>query len=248
VLAALQLHSRPGHQRHRRSVHRHVLLRPLAAGLAAVGLLLTGCGGSGGDGGDQRLIAALGDSITAGNPGYDPDPATRRRLGLGNNPESQWEWWAERKHPDLEFRNCGVRGERTDEIASRLEDCSSGADAVVIQGGTNDVVEGVPVRAAARNLRRMVEAARAENLDVALADVLPLNPAHPAADRPIAELNRRIEGIAAAEHVRLLPFHETLQDPDHPGLIERAWTADGIHPSVAGYRRLGELAFSPPGG
>jgi lysophospholipase L1-like esterase len=24
------------------------------------------------------------------------------------------------------------------------------------------------------------------------------------------------------------------------------WTADGIHPSVEGYRRLGELAFQPP--
>jgi lysophospholipase L1-like esterase len=25
------------------------------------------------------------------------------------------------------------------------------------------------------------------------------------------------------------------------------WNADGIHPSVEGYRRLGELAFRPPG-
>jgi hypothetical protein len=24
------------------------------------------------------------------------------------------------------------------------------------------------------------------------------------------------------------------------------WTADGIHPSVEGYRRRGELAYQPP--
>jgi len=110
----------------------------------------------------------------------------------------------------------------------------TGADAVVIQGGTNDLVEGFPVGAAARNLRRMVEAAKAENLGVALADVLPLNAEHPAADPLIAALNRRIDRIAAAEHVRLLQFHEALGEPDHPGLMRREWTVDGLHPSVAG--------------
>jgi lysophospholipase L1-like esterase len=28
--------------------------------------------------------------------------------------------------------------------------------------------------------------------------------------------------------------------------MKAEWTADGIHPSVEGYRRLGELAFEPP--
>ena len=213
--------------------------------MAVAALPLIGCGGTS-DGGGHRLVAALGDSISAGNPGYDPHPSTRRSLGLGDDPKSQWEWWAEQKHPELEFRNCGVRGERTGEIMRRLRDCASGADAVVVQGGTNDLVEGVPVSTAAANLRRIVEAAKAASLGVALADVLPLNTVHPRADPLIAALNRRIRGIAATEHVRLLPFHAVLEDPDHPGLMPRRWTADGIHPSVAGYRRLGELAFSPP--
>ena len=42
-----------------------------------------------------------------------------------------------------------------------------------------------------------------------------------------------------------LPFHDTLEDPEHPGRMKPEWTdPDGDHPSVAGYRRLGELAFS----
>jgi acyl-CoA thioesterase I len=193
------------------------------------------------------LVAALGDSITAGNPGYDPRPENRQRLGLGNDPESQWEWWAQREHPDLEFRNCGARGERTDEIARRFDDCVLGADAVVIQGGINDLAQGRPPQAVLANLRGMVRAANEEDLDVAIADLLPYDPA-PQVDRVIDRLNRRIEAIARSSGATYLPFHRVLEDPDHPGLMKQAWTADGIHPSVEGYRRLGELAFQPPSG
>lgn len=45
----------------------------------------------------------------------------------------------------------------------------------------------------------------------------------------------------------MLPFHDTLEDPAEPGVMREDWTADGDHPSVEGYRRLGEIAFSLPG-
>ena len=190
-------------------------------------------------------MAAVGDSITAGNPGYDPHPELRRQLGLGNDPESQWEFWAQREHPDLEFRNCGGRGERTDEIETRFEECVTGADAVVIQGGINDLAGGFPPQAMLANLRGMVRAAKEENLDVAIADVLPYGPA-PQADPVIDELNLRIAAMARTTGATVLPFHRVLEDPDHQGRMKAEWTADGIHPSVEGYRRLGELAFKPP--
>jgi len=192
------------------------------------------------------LIAALGDSITAGNPGYDPSPQVRKRLGLGSDPESQWEYWAQRDHPDLEFRNCGVRGERTDQIARRFEECVTGADGVGIQGGINDLATGASPRAVLANLGGMVRAAKDEALDVALADVLPYGPA-PQADAEIDRLNRQIAELGRSGGVTVLPFHRVLEDPDHPGRMKRKWTADGIHPSVEGYRRLGELAFQSPG-
>jgi acyl-CoA thioesterase I len=191
-------------------------------------------------------VAAIGDSITAGSPGYDPHPELRRRLGLGNDPQSQWEYWAQRQHPDLEFRNCGARGERTDEIARRFQDCVAGADAVVVQGGINDLADGSPPQAVLANLRGMVRAASEANIDVAVADVLPYGPA-PQADRLIDELNREIAAMAREAGATVLPFHRTLEDAEHPGRMEASWTADGIHPSVEGYRRLGELAFQPPG-
>jgi lysophospholipase L1-like esterase len=205
-----------------------------------------GCGGGGGGGDDQRVVAAIGDSITAGNPGYDPHPEIRRQLGLGDDPRSQWEYWAHREHPELEFRNCGGRGERTDEIRRRLADCTSGADAVVIQGGINDLATGVQPQTVLANLRSMVRLANEEELHVAVADLLPYGPA-PQADPAIDALNRRIAAMARDLGATPLAFHRVLEDPAHPGVMRRDWTADGIHPSVEGSRRLGELAFRPPG-
>ena len=83
-------------------------------------------------------------------------------------------------------------------------------------------------------------------LTVAIADVLPWNNGHPAADEPIAGLNAADRRIAARRGIPLLPFHDTLEDPGRPGLMRTEWTADGDHPSVEGYRRLGELAYRPP--
>jgi lysophospholipase L1-like esterase len=192
------------------------------------------------------VIAAIGDSITAGNPGYDPDPGMRTSLGLGNNPESQWEYWAQREHPDLQIRNCGVRGQSTNEIAQRFEQCTQGADGVVIQGGINDLREGIPGAVVLANLRGMIRAAKELNLDVAVADLLPYGPA-PQADPIIDRLNCEIEGMARRERVTVLHFHRVLEDAQHPGRMRPGWTADGIHPSVKGYRRLGGMAFQPPG-
>ena len=121
----------------RLSVHVYVLLALLAAG----------CGRE--DGGKvatvnaegEIVVAALGDSINAGSPAWDPDPAVREQIGAALDPQSQWEYWASQADPRLRFRNCGVYGERTDQIAARLEECAEGADVLVVQGGINDIAQ-----------------------------------------------------------------------------------------------------------
>ena len=104
------------------------------------------------------LVAALGDSITAGSPLWDPDPAVRDQIGPDLDEHSQFEYWASKADPALDFRNCGVFGERTDEIAQRLQECADGADALIIQGGINDIAQGLPPSSrAAGSLRGMVD-------------------------------------------------------------------------------------------
>ena len=192
------------------------------------------------------IVAALGDSITAGSPLWDPDPAVRRRIAAALDERSQWEWWAAQADPDLEFVNCGVYGERAEEIERRLERCAAGAAVLVVQGGINDVAQGLQVEPAAEALRRMVRDGRGLGLRVVLADVLPWNNGWPAAEGPIRRLNELVRAIGAEERVPILPFHDTLEDPARPGRMRADWTSDGDHPSVAGYRRLGELAFRLP--
>jgi lysophospholipase L1-like esterase len=195
---------------------------------------------------DRIRVSALGDSITAGNPGWDPDPA--RRPFEGDDPESQYLYWAARADPRIEFRNHGVGGETTAEIVRRFDDAAADADVLVVQGGINDVVHGLDLEEAAANLRGLVRRARALGLGVVVPNVLPWNKGWPGADPKIRRLNELIAAIGAAEDVVVLPFYETLDDPDRPGRMREEWTPDGNHPSVAGHRRLGEVAFRlPPG-
>jgi lysophospholipase L1-like esterase len=208
-------------------------------------LLLAGCGASTAER-ETTHVATLGDSITAGSPGYDPDPLQRDTLGFGADEKSQWQSWAHKAHPDLSFRNCGVYGERTDEIAARLDECAKGAQVLIVQGGINDIAQGRPVDPAAATLRRMVERGKQLGLRVAITELLPWNNGYPEADRPIRRLNELIRAIGREEDVPVLPFYATLEDAQHPGRMREEWTSDGDHPSVAGYRLLGERAFSLP--
>jgi len=155
---------------------------------------------------------------------------------------SQWEYWAARIEPRLEFRNRGAYGERTDEIMARLEGCIPGADLLVVQGGINDIAQGRSVDDAAANLRAMVRRGKELGLRVVIVDVLPWNNGWPDAEPKIRRLNALIAELARDEGILLLPFHDTLEDPDRLGRMRAEWTSDGDHPSVEGYRRLGEVA------
>ena len=191
------------------------------------------------------VVAALGDSITAGSPLWDPDPAVRARIGASADPESQFGYWAQLRLKGTRFRNCGVFGERTDEIASRLDDCAKGAKVLIVQGGINDIAQGRPAAEAARNLRGIVEEGRSRGLRVALAEVLPWNNGYPAAARPIRELNRAIGRIGRERRVPVYRWYSKLEDPSRPGRMKAVWTIDGDHPSVTGYRRLADEVRLP---
>ena len=200
------------------------------------------------------LVAALGDSIAAGSPLWDPSARVRASMGAAVNPESEFEYWASKADPRLRFRNCGVFGERTGEIARRLDDCARGASVLIVQGGINDIARApsggrrVLARAvgrAERNLLAMVRRGKRMGLRVLLANVLPWNNGYPLAVAPINTLNRGIDAIGRREHVPILDFYGTLEDPNQIGQMRPDWTIDGDHPSIAGYALLGEHAVAP---
>jgi lysophospholipase L1-like esterase len=184
----------------------------------------------------MTVVACLGDSITEGSPYWD----ARRQEG---DPTGQWQYWAALAHPEIEFRNHGILGERTDEIAARFDEAAASGEMLLVQGGINDIAQGRSVEEAAERLRDLVLRGLARGLPVGVCDVLPWNNGWPGTEPSIRELNARIAAIG----VPLLPFHDTLEDPDRPGRMKAEWcNEDGDHPSIAGYRRLGEHAFRLP--
>jgi len=192
----------------------------------------------------KLVVTALGDSITAGAPLWDPDPSVRERA-QSTDERSQWMYWAQAKYPHLVFRNHGVNTQETSEIAERLDHAVRGADALVIQGGVNDLVHGKSADRALGNLDAMVLQGQALDLRVAIAEVIP-NDNYDDILPGIAQINRELRAIAADRAVPLLPFHAALDDPDRPGRIRPGCTDDGNHPNIDGHRRIGELGFQLP--
>jgi len=191
------------------------------------------------------VVAVAGDSISAGSPLWDPDPDVRAQIPAPDE-RSQWQWWASRADDRLDFRTTAVYGERTDQIARRLDLVLADADVLVVQGGINDVVQRRPVQEAARNLEAMLGRGRAAGLALAVTDVLPWNNADARATEGIARLNELIGETAARRGAILLPFHDTLADPADPRRMGAGLTDDGDHPSIEGHRLLGERAFRLP--
>jgi lysophospholipase L1-like esterase len=191
----------------------------------------------------HTIVGALGDSITAGTPFWDPNPRVREEIGAALDERHAWPYWAEQANPALSIRNHGVNTERTDQIALRLEDALAGASVLVVQGGINDIAQGRAADETIDDLRRMIRRGREAGARVLLTNVLPWNNGFPGTEPLIRALNARIARLALDEDVPLLDFYATLEDPDRPGRMREEWTSEGDHPSLRGYRRLGELAF-----
>jgi lysophospholipase L1-like esterase len=213
-------------------------------------------GSSSASGRPGPLVATLGDSITAGWPRWDPDPKwrawLRRNWHRKMTRRSQYQFWADRLKPRLRFRNCGVPGERTDQISPRLDGCARNANVLLIQGGTNNLLQAfkgelprTPVEEvgfASAGLRGMVVAARRAGVRrVLLADVLPIEKTTRAQAAKVRRLNRAIRGIGRDKNVEIVPFFATLSAHGNPGRFAAGANADKVHPSVTGYRMLGRV-------
>jgi lysophospholipase L1-like esterase len=187
------------------------------------------------------VVAVAGDSISAGSPLWDPDPAVRARITAPDE-RSQWQWWAAQADPRLEFRTTAVYGERTDQIKRRLDFVLDGADVLVVQGGINDLAQRQLPEVAALQIAAMLNRGRKAGLALAVADVLPWNNGDEQAKVDILCLNDLLGHLS----VTILPFHDTLADPANPGHMRAGLTDDGDHPSIEGHRLLGERAFRLP--
>ena len=182
-------------------------------------------------------IVALGDSTTAGTPGFR-SPLESPPDGAGNV-QSQYAYWLAAARPSWRVLNRGINGQRTDQIAARFERdvVNVRPDAVIIIAGVNDVYQGRGVDAVTAALEDMYERARNAALPVVAGSIIPFNTAtadHNARMRAVNEWIR-----AYAIRVPGVTFSDTRAAAADPGAPDRLVSSpDNLHPSPDGYRRM----------
>lgn len=194
-------------------------------------------------------IVALGDSTTAGTPAF-LSPVESPPEGRGDV-ESQYAWWLVRLQPSWEVLNRGVNRERTDQIAARFERdvIEARPDLVIIIGGVNDIYDGAGADHAIAHLSAMYDRARAAGITVVAGTILPFNSATAAHNAQMREVNAWILGRATASAADdgspgffIADTRAAVARAGDPDLL--ASTPDGLHPDVAGYRKMAE-ALAP---
>jgi lysophospholipase L1-like esterase len=183
-------------------------------------------------------IVALGDSTTAGTPGFR-SPLEAPPGGAGN-PESQYAYWMVKLRPDWTVLNRGVNGEGSGEILERMprDVLSRKPDLVVILAGVNDVYRGRGVPQVRSNLSAMYAKARTAGIQVVAATILPYNSMARRPAEAMEELNLWIARTAKDSGYVYCDTHALASDPMNPNRL--AASPDGLHPDVNGYRRMGE--------
>jgi len=188
-------------------------------------------------------IVALGDSTTAGTPGFK-SPIEAPPNGEGNE-ESQYAYWLMRAHPDWRVLNRGVNGERSDQIAARFarDVAQNSPRVVVVVAGVNDIYQGRAADVVVRELDAMYDAARRAGIAVVAGTILPYNTATPDANRRMHAVNEWIRTRAASDDVPI--FCDTRMAVATPGDRDRLVSSpDDLHPSPEGYRLMA-LALEP---
>jgi lysophospholipase L1-like esterase len=222
--------------------------RRIQCGLILASFALTACsqhkvnspahqppGFKSGDQTEAILYLALGDStgigLGAGNGGGYVDRLLQQIQQL---------------RPGSRLINLSEAGATTNDVNRQLSNYSGASPSLVTLGiGVNDVMQGVDETEFASNYEKILVQLKKFgaptviiNLpDVSLAPALPESMRKQLHDR-ILRFNTRIEEIAGRYAVSLIDFYRTSQEilPTHPEFF----SADGFHPSDAGYKFLAD--------
>ena len=187
-------------------------------------------------------IVALGDSTTAGSPGFH-SPLEAPPDGAGD-PRSQYGYWITQRHPEWRVLNKGVWGQRSDQMLARFDRdvVAESPDVVIILAGINDLYQGLPVDAVKWQLQQLYERAQLYRIPVVACTILPYNEATAEALTDMQQLNQWIQETAAKRGLAFCDTAAAVENPQFPGLLRG--TPDGLHPDVEVYRHIGE-ALTP---
>src|SRR5437879_3030799 len=184
-------------------------------------------------------IVGLGDSTTAGTPGFR-SPLEAPPNGEGN-PESQYAFWMMRSHPEWSVLNRGINGQTAEEIRARLsrDVLQIRPDYAIILAGVNDIFGGRRAESVERHLAAMYTDVLDAGIVPVAATVLPYNSATARASGDILTLNAWIENLTKVLGILFCDTHAAVADPTDSNRLRGS--RDGLHTDVAGYRAMGEV-------
>ena len=184
-------------------------------------------------------IVALGDSTTAGTPGWK-SPLEAPPAGTGDE-TSQYAYWLMQAHPEWTVFNRGVNGERSDEIRGRFERDVVAANpaVVVIIAGVNDVYQGRPAADVIAQLRLRYARAAEAGIRVVAGTIIPYNTATPDQNARMREINDWIRQHAdTVSGVAFVDTRAAAAAADNPDRLFES--PDQLHPTAAVYRRMAD--------
>ena len=187
----------------------------------------------------QLTIVAMGDSTTAGTPGWK-SRVEAPPSGAGEE-KSQYAYWLMQAHPEWMVMNHGVNGERSDQIRGRIERdvVDLAPQAVVVIAGVNDVYQGREAQHVIEQLVAMYERATRVGIRVVAGTIVPYNTATPEQNGRMREINEWIRRFATdTTQIDFADTRSAVADSDDSDRL--AESPDGLHPSPEGYRRMAE--------
>jgi lysophospholipase L1-like esterase len=179
-----------------------------------------------------------------------PKPSEARVVFMGDSITDAWVRNYGKFFPGKPYINRGISGQTTPQMLVRFRPdvIALKPQAVVILAGTNDIAGNtgtISQEDIQNNLMSMAELARANDIRVVLASVMPVTDAikPQTARRPpekIRALNVWIKEYAARTGVVYLDYYSGMVDAKD--LLRTELTYDGLHPNDAGYDLIAPLA------
>jgi len=158
--------------------------------------------------------------------------------------------------PGKPYINRGISGQTTPQmlIRFRRDVIELKPKVVVILAGTNDIAGNTgptTLEAIEDNLTTMAELARANDIRVVFASLLPISDYEVRNGQPIVQSQRRppekikalnewMKNYAAAHHLTYLDYYSAMVD--EKGFLKNELSDDGLHPNVSGYAVMNPLA------
>jgi lysophospholipase L1-like esterase len=162
-------------------------------------------------------------------------------------------WKLETYFPDRPYVNRGIGGQTTPQMLVRFRQdvIDLHPKVVVILAGTNDIAGNTGPMLSEdieANLSSMAELARAHDIHVVFASILPVHNYTPQsqelfAERPperIRDLNAWLKDYCDKSRCIYLDYFSAMVDDK--GMLKRDLADDGLHPSAAGYKIMAPLA------